>query len=283
MTFAAKILADSISPEGHRLTTFEVTFPRIILAEFNTHRVFSRNSASSRAIPVERMLKLVEEDPYIPTHWGKNQKGMQAEQEVDGLTRSAAEQCWLTARDQAVERARVLLDLGIHKQITNRLLEPFMWHQVVVTATEWSNFFHLRNHKDAHPEIQKIARLMLELYKVSLPASLDYGQWHLPYVTEEDRAEAKSHLEPIELLKKVSVGRCAAISYMRQNLQEMQKDASRCDMMLASGHMSPFEHVARPFMTAGCKYPDQEFSGNFRGWTQLRKEIPNEEDILAPR
>ena len=117
---SARILADSISEHGHRLTTFELCFPRIVLAEHNTHRQFSRNSASSRAIPIERMLRMVQDNPYVPSHWGKNQKGMQAAEEILGADAISCEEEWLRARDQAVDAVKCLLELGLHKQTTNR-------------------------------------------------------------------------------------------------------------------------------------------------------------------
>jgi thymidylate synthase ThyX len=193
MAYGAKILADSISPEGHRLTTFEITFPRLVLAEFNTHRVFSRNSASSRAIPVVKQLKRILEDPFVPLEFGTNQPGMQAGAALGGIKLQHARQAWRHARNEAVIQALKLISspmcvedglaqqdktgwqlsdlvtsveeylsqvancpeqaysdhLGVHKQLANRLLEPFMWHTVILTATEWSNFFALRAHKDA--------------------------------------------------------------------------------------------------------------------------------------
>lgn len=299
MSFNAKILADSLSPAGVRLTTFEVTFPRPILAEFNTHRMFSRNSASSRAIPVEKMLKMVLEHPYIPTHWGKNQKGMQAEQEVDAQTAEAAERAWLHGRDQAYRAAQMLLGIGIHKQITNRLLEPFMWHTVIVTATEWSNFFNLRDNAQAHPEIQKIARMMRELYESHAPLPVTHGGWHLPLIDVTEPGIVDGTVDPW----KVSVARCARVSYLtHEGKRDIQADLDLHDKLLQSGHLSPFEHVARPAtendaerMTVkwcsvectigeGYQRPDPRYCGwfgNLRGWVSVRKLIPNEADILG--
>ena len=137
---SAKIVADSINPEGNRITTMEVVFPRIILSEFNTHRMFSRNSASSRAIPFKKMLKMVEEDPFIPIAWQKAHKGMQGSQYFDEEESKAQSKRWLQARDEAIRLAKSLNYEGVTKQITNRLLEPFMYHKVLVTATEWDNF-----------------------------------------------------------------------------------------------------------------------------------------------
>jgi thymidylate synthase ThyX len=324
MAHYSKIIADSVSPHGHRLTTFEICLPRIVLAEFNTHRLFSRNSASSRAIPVEKMIKMALEEPYVPTHWGKNQKGMQAEAELTEDEQFHARAKWLFARDSSVAHAQELLKVGVHKQLTNRLIEAFQWHTVVVSSTEWDNWDHLRDHKDAHPEIQKPAHSMKLLREAQKPELLDFTGWHLPYTTDEDWAEAtylqdQEEKTDIELLKKVSVGRCAAVSYMRQNLQDMIKDTERCGNMLVGGHMSPFEHVARPMteeeletyrmnhyvFTDGTTADSRKerkvgdelsingvrkevkskktdfFCGNYNGWIQMRKEIPYESDILG--
>lgn len=314
MTFAAKILADSMSPDGVRLTTFEITFPRIILAEFNTHRVFSRNSASSRAIPVEKMIKQVQENPYVPSSWGKNQKGMQAGEELSEDSALVATSDWLGARDAAVAKAKSLLITGVHKQLTNRLLEPFMWHTVIVTATEWSNFFHQRNNVMAHPDIQRIAAMMQELYETEEPKPLQYGRWHLPLVDWVADMCALRDLDLIcadhdgyqidEMLAKISVGRCARVSYLTHDgKRDLEADIRLHDELLQNGHMSPFEHVARPATVdddATCVThltkveldisdhlsgtlsvaPKKQWHGNLCGWVQYRKMIPNESDIL---
>jgi thymidylate synthase ThyX len=153
--FKAEILADSLSPQGNRLTTMKVTFPRFILAEFNTHRMFSRNSASSRAIPFAKMVKMVEENPFIPIAWQKDHKAMQGSEYLTDFNAGLAHESWLEARDNTVKIAKELNygnkvehdthgGLNVSKQLCNRLLEPFMWHTVIVTATEWENFFKLR-------------------------------------------------------------------------------------------------------------------------------------------
>jgi len=183
---SAKILADSLSPDDVRLTTMEVVIPRIVLAEFNTHRVFSRNSASSRAIPVERMLQRVQENPYVPEEFGANKKGMQAGDALPKDVAAMARLDWLIARDNAVDRAKKLLERGVHKQLTNRLLEPWLWHTIICTATEWDNFFHLRCHPHAHPDIRKTAELMRSAMEENEPKQLDYGEWHLPLLQDDE-------------------------------------------------------------------------------------------------
>jgi thymidylate synthase ThyX len=289
--------------------------PRIILAEFNTHCMLSRNSASSRAIPVEKMIRAVLENPYIPTHWGKNQKGMQAEVEVDEPTAKKSEAVWLHARDRAVEAAYKLLDCGIHKQITNRLLEPFMYHTAITSGTEWSNFFHLRNNPMAHPDIQVIAEMMQEEHARAEPDEVGYGKWHCPLILAADVLEACSRVEPTlpdtllgsnrtlelnervgELLKKVSVARCARVSYLTHDgKRDLQVDLGMHDSLLGNGHMSPFEHIARPMqlndfapiradVTLGDRAKmDERWSGKLRGWVPYRALIPFESDILNPR
>ena len=308
MAFDAKVLADSRSPTGYRLTTLEATFPRFVLAEFNTHRVFSRNSASSRAIPIAKQLRRVLEDPYVPIEFGSNQPGMQAGPALAGGKRDAAEREWLSARDDAVrrvlglvtdpgvvaadedllqvlqrvedlirERAQPAEWLNVHKQVANRLLEPFMWHTVIVTATEWQNFWNLRCHPDAQPEIRRLAEEMHAAVEASDPAELDLDEWHLPLVRPEDREEAAS----VEDLIKVSVGRCARVSYLTHaGKRDLQADIDLFQRLLDSGHMSPLEHPALPLTEAELK--ESEWSGNFRGWRPYRKLILGEENPLGP-
>lgn len=280
MKHSAKILADSISPVGIRLTTMEICLPRIVLAEFNTHRMFSRNSASSRAIPTQKMLQMVLDNPYVPDEWGTNQKGMQAGQPLSPQESDRCVQEWLCARDQAVASATALLDRGVHKQLTNRLLEPFMWHTIIVSATDWDNFFHLRCHKDAHPDIRKTAELMRDAMEKSTPNPIALGSWHLPLIFEEDFTQVlisdpASVQEKQERLIKVSVGRCARVSYLTHDgKRDHEADIALHDRLLDNGHMSPLEHVA-------AAQDNDSYSGNFRGWLQYRKTIPHERDLLG--
>ena len=268
MAYSAKVLADHLGPSGKRIVTYEVTFPRIVLAEFNTHRVFSRNSASSRAIPVEKMLARIEADPFIPTYWGKNQKGMQADAELTPEEQDKARFAWLAAKGRAVDWAKTLLDLGVHKQITNRLLEPFLWHTVIVTATEYDNFFALRTHRDAQPEIREIAVMMERLYCEHEPVEVPEGFWHLPLVEDRDTLAAEGFTA--EEIRQVSVGRCARVSYLTHDgKRNPRADIELCRRLQESGHMSPFEHVAQ-----ALRDPDE--SGNFVGWDQYRKMIDGE-------
>lgn len=298
--YNAKILCDSISPDDVRITTLEVTFPRIVLAEFNTHRVFSRNSASSRAIPIEKQIKRVLEDPFVPEYWGKNQKGMQAYEELSNerphsmimSPKEEAIETWKLARDEAIYCVRKLQKLDVHKQLANRLLEPFMWQTVLVTSTEWSNWDGLRRHKDAQPEIKRIADLIFEARENSAPMELGYGQWHMPLV--QDYEELKKEFSE-ELIHEISVGRCCRVSYLTHDgKRNPQADIDLCRQLRMDGHMSPFEHLARPMTKKDAEKIlknmapvsidtlDIEvknfFSGNFRGWVPYRKEIPFEDD-----
>jgi thymidylate synthase ThyX len=259
--FAARVLADSASPAGIRLTTLEVRFPRFILAEFNTHRVFSRNSASSRAIPTKKLIERVLEHPAMPVEWGVNKAGMSASEALTEEQAELAKEAWLRARDSAVERVREIQEYNVHKQVINRILEPFMWHTVIVSATEWENFFKLRLAENAQPEIRVAARLMFDAKAASDPSPVALGEWHLPLVQDDERTL------PIETLKKVSAARCARVSYLtHEGKRDIQKDIELCERLWSDRHLSPFEHVASP---AG----DSLFHANFRGWIQMRKEL----------
>lgn len=303
MSYECRIEKDSINQWGQRLTTFEVTFPRMVLAEFNTHRVLSRNSASSRAIPVEKQIAKIENDLFLPVfYWGKNQKGMQADQELTEWEIEFANKDWKTASRSAIGWAKSLVNLGVHTQITNRLLEPFMWHTAVVTATEWDNAFHQRRHRDAQPEIRRIFNMMGEVIAASSPRALGAGMWHLPYVDFDDEiAIIPEHNADPSFLPKVSAGRSARVSYLTQNgVRDFRDDLGLFARLATSGHMSPLEHPCRPmteeehqlferdelvwngerFVPTGKK---TYYLGNVQGWVQLRKLIPHEADALGAR
>lgn len=241
--YNAKVLADSIVSSGARLTTFEVTFPRFILAEANTHRKLSRNSASSRAIPVEKRIAQLLENPFVPESFAANKSGMQAGAELGDAEQDQARAAWLSSRDEAVDHAGVLVDLAVHKQHANRVLEPYAWHTAIFTATDWDNFFALRDHKAAQPEMQITARHMRTALYKSEPRVLSRGDWHLPHVTYEERKELG-----IEYSVKASVVRCAAVSFERQyEHREMAAIIKRHDQMAQMGHWSTFEHQAMVF------------------------------------
>lgn len=259
--FAARVLADSVSPAGIRLTTLEVRFPRFILSEVNTHRQFSRSSASSRAVPTKKMIERVLENPAMPVEWGVNKAGMSASEILTEEQAELAREEWLRARDSAVQHVRAMQEFKVHKQVINRILEPFMWHTAIISATEWENFFNLRLAENAQPEIQAAARVMFDAKAASEPARVAVGEWHLPLIQADERTL------PIDVLKKVSAARCARVSYLTHDgIRDIEKDIELCERLRADRHLSPFEHVATPAVSAA-------FQANFRGWIQMRKEI----------
>jgi len=229
-----------------------------------THRVFSRNASSSRAIPVSKLIEGIIEDPVNPSYWGKNQSGMQAKEELDHCSKEICQGLWNDARMDAISWAETLEAQGAHKQIVNRILEPFSHINVVVTSTEWNNFFKLRLHEDAQPEIRILAGEMWSaMHNVSEPINLPAYNWHLPYITMEDRT-----LYSIEVLCKMSAARCARVSYNRHDggTPSMEDDLKLFERLTGSDpmHLSPLEHQAMGTITPA-------FSGNFRGWQQQRK------------
>ncbi len=213
---------------------------------------------------------------------------MQAEEELSLNDIENAKTEWLKARDNAINQAETLLSLGLHKQITNRLLEPWLWQTVIVTSTEWDNFFALRCDKNAQPEIQKIAIMMREAYKINEPEFLRNDQWHLPLIYEEG-GDMKNLINKFgyEGIARISCGRCARISYLTHDGQrDPEADIILSENLLKNGHMSPFEHVAIPIDEKTYKhiiYKKQSslWSGNHRGWVPYRATIKNE-DIWKP-
>ena len=278
MTIEAKVIEDSISEAGKRIVTLQVKFHRFILPEFNTHRVFSRNFSSSRAIPTKTLLKQVAEEPAMPVHWGKNQPGMQAAEELDDLTKQAVQASWLESAKEASLRASLLASMGAHKQIVNRVIEPFLWAHGVVTSTEWDNWFELRAHEDAQPEIHELALCMRNAMDASTPRLLKEGEWHLPYITEWERASRE-----YEFLCKISAARCCRVSYLKHDgtSPDLTDDLNLFDRLAGSVplHASPLEHQATPddyiysdggyTKSGGYKYASKH--GNFKGWIQHRK------------
>lgn len=276
MAFSARVLLDSISPAGARLTTMELRYPRFIHSELLTHRVLSRNSSSSRAIPIAKMIAAVREDPALPVWWGRNQSGMQAFAQIDADARAAAEAEWRSALADALRHAERLAqkDIDLHKQLVNRLLEPFAWITVIVTATEWANFFTQRTHEDAQPELKHLAEMMLAAYRAGVPRPVALGRWHLPLILDDERQL------PEETLAKISVARCARVSYLtHEGRRDHAKDLELYERLLgggANGHWSPFEHVATPLADPVAS------SGNFVGWEQYRKRFAQENVTTFP-
>ena len=277
--YDARVLADSVAPSGVRLTTLEVTFPRMILAEFNTHRMLSRNSASSRAIPPEKQVERVKNSPFIPV-FGSRVAGM-GQGELDGRTQRRMQAEWLRGRDRAVDTAQKLIDLGADKSHTNRVLEPYMWHTVIVTATEWDNFFALRIHPAAAPEIKLAAERMQEAMWLSEPEIkrhdgplLRTKDAHLPLVSPDEYPPDDGNVESWMM---VSAGRCARVSFdTHENFEPPSKSAERAEALRQAGHWSPFEHQALPLDRVGVPSGRE---GNFRGWEQFRKQFAGESNF----
>ena len=212
-----KIVADSICEDGRRITTFELEYPRFIHAEFMTHRMFSRNAASSRAIPISKVIEQVHTNPANPIHWGKNQAGMQAKEELQGAEKDLAISHWNIAAEQAGKVAAAMSELGLHKQVANRILEPFVNIKVVVTATEYDNFFWLRCHPDAQPEIQALATLMFEARENNTPYELINGDWHVPYYGDGVWLNGATEELSLGDALKVSASCCAQVSYRKSD------------------------------------------------------------------
>ena len=298
----ARIVADSIKKNGNRITTFELEYHRFIHSEIMTHRLFSRNAMSSRAVPVSKMIEQVRNNPATPIHWGKNQAGMQAANVLVDESLENAKRQWEQSAISAACQAENMSNIGAHKQIVNRLLEPFQMMNTILTATEFDNFFWLRCDPDAQPEIQELANCMFEAMNQSQPEVLESGQWHTPYVehvfkggnfesyclTDEDDNIIKLLTE--EEAKAISASCCAQVSY--RTLNNTYEKAMDIYDKLASGrkvHASPFENVAKAMKYSnisqlefneewekGVTHVDKNgdfCSGNIKGFIQLRQTM----------
>lgn len=260
----AKIVLDSVAPHGVRLTTFQVEYPKFIHGEVMTHRVFSRNASSSRAVPVKTMLERIRKQPAMPEKWGSNKPGMQAGADV--LETAQARALWLKGCEAACAVAEEMLALNLHKQIINRVTEPYAHIQTIITATEWRGFFELRDHPAADPTMEALAKAMKAAYEASEAQVLTPGQWHLPYVKAEEAAGLGQ-----AACCKLSTARCARVSYLNHDGTEPNptKDLDLYFMLVGASpiHASPTEHQATPMLSA------DRWSGNFRGWDQFRKRV----------
>lgn len=296
MSISAKIIEDSIAPNGKRLTTFMLSYPRFIHAEAKTHRVISsgdnmvelleevslmddtnlsRNASSSRAIPVKKMIERTLADPAFFEHIGKNQAGMQAKEEVSDEIKAKFKAEWLElAGIVATYSERWAIEYGIHKQVANRALEPWQHISVVVTATEWENFFQLRNHTDAQPEIHVLAKLMQAAMDASTPVlrlpehkDIAHG-WHLPFVSDAERDAFST--DP-QFLAQLSTARCARTSYLNHDgtNPNVDKDLQLfLDLVGAEPlHASPTEHQGHPLQSSAQR------SKNLVGWSQFRERV----------
>ena len=267
MTISAKIICDSVNPSGSRITTIQVRLPKFLLAELNTHRTFSRSYNSSRAIPAKTMRKSAD---FKPLEWGANRSGMQATNPLKGWKLNAAKLVWNSSKLSATAHHKALELIGLHKQHTNRIIEPYMWVDGVITATEWSNFFTLRIHPDAQPEILELAIKIAEARSGSIPDKLETSEWHLPYITAGDYQLLRfNRVENLLLaVKSISAARCARVSYGIGKPFDIAADLKRAAMLMNAvpAHLSPFEHVA---MALDKSTP----SANFIGWLQYRKQL----------
>lgn len=273
------IEASKSQKNNSSLITFSLTYWRAIHSEFMTHRVFSRNAQSSRAYPTAKLLEKVRTDPAGPIHWGKNQPGMQAHEECNALISDPHtgelvdhDEAWFRAGADAANWAEAFADAGYHKQVVNRLIEPFSTITVLVTATDWDNWYALRAHVDAQPEIQDLAYTMLKLlpsveYRVLPQKSIrDPRAWHLPYISMEERKTS-----PVYDLLAMSAARCARVSYLTHDRQNptLAKDIDTYKKLVAAEplHASPLEHQA---YNSG----EREKSNNFsNGWVQQRRML----------
>jgi thymidylate synthase ThyX len=267
MTISAKIIADSISEFGKRITTVVLKYPRFIHSEFMTHRVFSRNASSSRAIPVDKMIEETSEDIAKPTIWAKNQKGMSSGAPLDHDQQIIANHIWQETAEYVMKKCALLKEIGVHKSIANRMLEPFSHITTIVTSTEWENFFKLRISPAAQPEICELATQIKNLMDISKPKTIKALDWHIPF----GDMYIKENISIQDMLK-ISVARCARVSYLNfEGKIDHEKDYVLHDQLASDGHWSPFEHCAKPLSDINQR------SGNFFGWVQYRQlmEINN--------
>lgn len=280
-SISATVIADSISEVGDRITTLELTFPRFLLAELNTHRAFSRNSASSRARSTKKTIQEVRDDPFVPVHWPSEKVGMAGGAPLHEAACDDAVALWEGAHHYAVAHAEGLVVQGVHKSIVNRVLEPFMWHTAVVTATEWNGFFSQRlallddGTPAAEPHFFDLAQAMKDAIDESFADKLGDGEWHLPYVTKPLMNQITNTREfgPswLSAALKVSVARCAGVSYLNQDADRpLEKDITLYERLASAKppHWSPFEHVATPVSSTGTLISARRY--NLTGWASLR-------------
>lgn len=265
----AKVICDSISEAGDRITTLEIEYPRFILAEVNTHKALEKNSSSSRAIPIKTMLEQIEANMAEPVYWGKNKSGMQADSELDLFESTVALSQWIMALNDMEHRVQELVDIGLHKQTVNRLLEPFQMMKTVITGTDWDNFFNLRIHPDAQPEFCMLAYKIYKAMEASIPYTLKHREWHLPYVeisksngaetyyytwdidtsgTETDGYQYEQ-VKSLDEAIRISASCCAQTSY-RKNDNSLEKADKVFDLLMKADvlHASPFSHLATPIV-----------------------------------
>ena len=271
----AKVIADTIY-NGHRITSLQLVMPRFILAQFNTHRCFSRSTASSRAIPTAKLIEQVRNNYVRPIQWGMNKAGMQSEQTLEARNLELAKAIWWRAANAAADFAEQMATLGLHKQHANRIIEPYIWSHTIVTATEWANFFKLRIDDAAQPEIQLLAKEMKAAIDNSIPKESSY---HLPYIRDDEiYAYQKENGFPtgeglrnrFDYFAPISAARCARVSYLNHDQSEpdYKKDMELALRLFESQHYSPFEHQAMAVSEGNLQK-----TRNFTGWAQYRALI----------
>lgn len=296
MTVDVKLLQHSYSSDGISMYSFEVEIPRIILAEWNTHGMLNTNAQSSRAVPTKKLIEEVCRNPYIPSYWGKNQKGMQAYEECHSSVNSMPREAfWDICIHNACNNAQAFEEAGYHKQIANRVIEPYSHTKLVISGTEWNNFFNLRIHKDAEPNIREMAVQIYKLIQQSWGERINNGEWHLPYITRHRQNRQMQYLfdhqeVSLEEAIRISLACVAQVSYRSLNTNPEAIDRIYNSLFPSNGapiHGSPAQHLATPFKEAWCKGTWQEgethrdrdgysWSAQLRGWCQYRKLIPNE-------
>jgi thymidylate synthase ThyX len=289
-----KVLTDSISPEGSRMTTFELSYPRFLHGEMNTHRILSRNSQSSRAVTVKKSYE-VNSKHVRPIVWGKNKAGMQSTEALKGFRLALAKSCWNVSAKASFAVSRLLEWIGLHKQWANRITEPYSTIKVILTGTEFMNFFWLRQDPDAaQPEMVALADKMRQAYDLSIPVQLKPNQWHIPYVYWEETTEGvqeffDSNFDKLteEQALKISASCCAQVSY--RALNDSREKAMQIYDRLFSGtkqHLSPTEHQGKvmeveslekdlpPCFMQGVTALNNKgkyLSGNLQGFIQYRQ------------
>ena len=228
------------------------------------------------------MLERCKAEPFMPIRWMKDHPGMQGDTYLNEEDSTFSSAIWHQAKERAIEAAIDLSNAGVTKQFCNRLLEPFMWHTVIATATDWENFFSLRAHEAAEIHIQDLAYKMLEAYNAGTPKQLQPGEWHIPFGDQIEVARIPGFNDTHyvgwleEQKRKIATARCARISYNTfEGKDDYEADIKLHDRLAASGHMSPMEHCARA-MSETERIQEYGYSGNFRGFIQYRKLFNNE-------
>lgn len=274
---ASKIILDSLHPSEketeRRLTTMVLTLPRFILAQLNKHRKLVNNVGSSRAKPVKVVIEAASsENRFVPSRFGINQPGMQAAGffSVDSEEHTELTRLWNEDADRAIETALKMSKIGASKELVNRILEPYVYVDALVTASSYDNFLNLRLHSDSQPEIQELARCVKEALATSTPTLLQYDEWHVPYVTDEERKDI-----PLEDLLKISTARNARISYRTFDgrVSSFEDDLKLFGKLVSDRqhiHASPTEHIAQAVYHK-VKREDKSPFGDY--WYQYRRLV----------